>query len=38
MAWRMGHGAWGMAHREDSQLLLDALLRDALLRDAHVLN
>jgi hypothetical protein len=20
MAWRMGHGAWGMAHREDSQM------------------
>jgi hypothetical protein len=33
----MAHGAWGMAHGEDSQLLRDALLRDALLRDAHVL-
>jgi hypothetical protein len=29
MAWRMGHGAWGMAHGEDSQLLPNALLRDA---------
>ena len=39
MAWRMGHGAWGMAHgpgriMEDSQLLPNAQCDDAQCDDA----
>jgi hypothetical protein len=30
MAWRMGHGAWGMAHGEDSQM--HAQYDDAMMR------
>jgi hypothetical protein len=40
MAWRMGHGAWGMAYGEDSQQypMPNAMMPNAMMPNAHVLN
>jgi hypothetical protein len=35
MAWRMGHGAWGMAHGEDSQLLPNAMMPNAMMPNSQ---